>query len=48
MNESKAEIQEKMNINWFILDKLSVNKCMCIYLLLFWQFETFMMQSHHI
>ena len=34
MNENKAEIQEKMNINKLILNKL-INKCLCIYLHLF-------------
>ena len=34
MTESKAKIQEKMNINLLILDKF-INKCLCIYLLLF-------------
>ena len=39
-DESKAEIQEKKNTNWLIVNKL-INECLCVYLLLFWQFQTF-------
>ena len=47
MTESKAEIQENININWLILNK-SINKCLLSIYFYFDSLRHFMMQNHYI